>query len=119
MLALTVQMMRSKDPRRASTVPSSLVAWKAEAPKRRASASLERPWEITLTSAPMAAASFTPTCPRPPIPTMATRVPGPAPYRRSGEYMVIPAHSRGAAASKGIWSGMRQAKSSETVKPCE
>ena len=36
-------------------------------------------WLISVTSAPMAAAIFTPMWPRPPRPTMPTRTPGPGP----------------------------------------
>ena len=38
---------------------------------------------------------------------IATRLPGPAFQRRSGEYIVMPAHRSGAAASKGMLSGIR------------
>ena len=41
------------------------------------------------------------------MPITATRLPGPAPQWRSGEYVVMPAHSSGAAVSSGMPSGMR------------
>ncbi len=44
--------------------------------------------------------------PRPPRPTTARLLPGPAFQWRSGEYVLIPAHSSCAAASSSIPSGM-------------
>lgn len=58
--------------------------------------------EIAVTSLPIAAASRTPICPRPPIPMMPTRIPPlMAPQWERGEYMVMPAHRIGPAASSG------------------
>ena len=65
---------------------------------------------MTVTSAPMATASLTPMCPSPPRPTTATLLPGPTPQRRRGEYVVMPAQSRGAATSRSIPSGIGQTK---------
>jgi hypothetical protein len=42
-------------------------------------------------------------------------LPGPAPQRRSGEYVVMPAHSSGAAESSPIPSGILTTKSSVTT----
>ncbi|SLJ82299.1 Uncharacterised protein [Mycobacteroides abscessus subsp. abscessus] len=53
--------------------------------------------------------------PSPPIPTMATRLPGPACQCRSGENSVTPAHSSGAATSRPMPSGMRTTKFSVTT----
>ena len=65
--------------------------------------------------APSALAICTPTCPSPPKPRMATRWPGPAPQRRSGEYTVMPAHISGAAFCSGMACGIRTAKASSTT----
>ncbi len=70
---------------------------------------------MVVTVAPMAAAILTPMWPSPPTPTTATERPVPAPHRRSGEYVVMPAHSSGAATSSSIASGMRSTKRSLTT----
>ena len=49
------------------------------------------------------------------MPTMATRLPGPHSQWLSGENIVMPAQSRGAAVSSGRASGMRSTKSSSTT----
>ena len=54
------------------------------------------------TCAPRACASFTPIWPSPPMPTMPTFLPGPAPQCFSGDQVVIPAHKSGAAAAKSL-----------------
>ena len=105
--ALTVLMMRSKEPLAARSAPSSFVAMCVLAPRSFASCALASERLIVVTSAPIAAAIFTAMCPRPPTPTTATRRPGPAPQRLSGTYVVIPAHSSGAATSSSIASGTR------------
>ena len=56
----------------------------------------------------MAWAILTAMWPSPPRPTTATFLPGPAPQRRSGEYVVMPAHSSGAAAAGSMPSGTRE-----------
>src|SRR4029077_16645491 len=56
---------------------------------------------------PIFTANCTPRWPRPPIPRMATRSPGPAPVRRSELNMVSPAHAIGAASTADSSSGIR------------
>ena len=63
----------------------------------------------------MAWAILTAMCPSPPSPTTATFLPGPAPQWRSGEYVVMPAQSSGAATSSSMPSGIRTTKSSVTT----
>jgi hypothetical protein len=46
------------------------------------------------------------------MPTMPTFLPGPMPFRTSGEYAVSPAHSMGAASSDARPSGMGKVKCS-------
>jgi hypothetical protein len=46
------------------------------------------------------------------MPTMPTFLPGPMPFRTSGEYAVSPAHSMGAASSDARPSGMGNVKCS-------
>ena len=67
------------------------------------------------TSAPIARASLTPMWPSPPRPTTPTRWPGPTCQWRSGEYVVIPAQSRGAAAAGFSFSDTRSTKSWSTT----
>lgn len=62
----------------------------------RLSSFLEMP---TTSSAPSALANKTAKCPKPPMPTTATLLPGPAWNRLSGAYTVAPAQSMGAANS--------------------
>jgi hypothetical protein len=49
------------------------------------------------------------------MPTTATFLPGPAFQCLSGEYVVMPAHSSGAASSRARPSGMRRTKFSSTT----
>jgi len=85
MSALTVLSTMSKVPLAARIASGSLVAMWARAPSATASAALASEREMVVTVAPIAAAIFTPMCPRPPTPTTATERPVPAPQRRSGE----------------------------------
>ena len=71
------------------------------APRLRAKAALAGERVMAVTVQPSALASATPNCPRPPTPTTPTRVPGPAPWRRSGSKSVTPAHMTGPASSSG------------------
>jgi hypothetical protein len=96
-------------------VSGSLVAKYSSAPSRSPSSCFFSDWDSTVTSAPMAEASLTAMCPSPPRPTTATRLPGPAPQRRSGEYVVMPAHSSGAAAAGSMPSGTRSTKPASTT----
>ena len=57
------------------------------------------------TSAPFETANLTAICPNPPIPATATLSPFLIFAFTIGEYVVIPAHKRGAAFSKLILSG--------------
>ena len=77
-----------------------------QAPNRLPSSCFFNDCDKTLTSAPNAWANLTPRWPSPPKPTTATLEPGPTPERRSGEYVVIPAHSRGAASARSMSSGI-------------
>src|SRR5512132_1778757 len=70
------------------------------APKRLASPILSGDVVNTVTSAPSAVAILTPRWPRPPMPTMATFLPGDTPQCRSGEKTVIPAHKSGPASAR-------------------
>src|SRR3546814_18600751 len=54
-------------------------------PKRLASSILSGEVVKTVTSAPSAVASLTAKCPRPPMPTITTFLPGDTPHLRSGE----------------------------------
>jgi len=67
------------------------------APSTFASSALAAQCVSTLTSAPMALASFTPMCPRSPRPATAAFEPGPTGQCLSGEQLVMPAQSSGAA----------------------
>ena len=49
------------------------------------------------------------------MPTIATCLPGPAPQRLSGLYIVMPAHSSGAATSSPSASGIFTTKRSVTT----
>ena len=77
------------------------------APRRLASSILDGEVVSTTTCAPIAAASFTAICPSPPMPTTPTRLPGPTFQWRSGEKVVIPAQSSGAAPAGSMPSGIR------------
>lgn len=69
----------------------------------------------TSTCAPKARASFVPMWPSPPNPTIPTLLPAPTPARRSGEYVVIPAHSSEAAPAGSSFDGTRSTKRSSTT----
>ena len=62
----------------------------------------------TFTSAPIALASFTAMWPRPPRPTTPTTSPSSTSKWRSGEKVVMPAQSSGAAAAGSRLSGTRR-----------
>ena len=113
--ALIVLMMMSNVRLSDRSTPSSAVATWRTAPNARESSFFAWVRESTVTSAPMATAILTAMWPSPPRPTTATFLPGPAPQAASGEYVVIPAQSRGAALSYGIASGTRSTKSSFTT----
>jgi hypothetical protein len=57
-----------------------------------------------------------PRCPRPPIPRMATKSPGPAPVRRNELNMVSPAQAIGAASTADSSSGMPASAVAGTTK---
>ena len=81
-------------------------------------ASFAFPGEVvkSTTRAPKALASFTAMWPSPPKPTTPTFWPGPTFQRRSGENVVMPAHSSGAVAARFRDFGTRSAKvSSSTI----
>ena len=97
----------SKRPACAAKTAGSLVAMNPVAPSASASSRLPGEWLSTVTRAPIAAPIFTATWPRPPRPTTASSSPRARPKCLSGEYVVMPAHSSGAARSSGMPSGMR------------
>jgi hypothetical protein len=77
---------------------------------------LLRPDRLSIvTSAPIAEASFTAMCPRPPSPTTPTRSPGLQFHWRSGEKVVIPAQRSGAAAARSRPEGTLRTKRSLTT----
>ena len=119
MSALTVLRTMSKCPAPPSSPPVVDEAMCLVAPRAMASSALASEREIVVTVAPMAAAIFTPMWPRPPTPTTATERPVAAPHRRSGEYVVMPAQSSGAATSSSMASGIRSTKRSLTTTSCE
>ena len=71
-----------------SSAPSASAAWRLLSDVVNAT-----------TRAPRACASLMPMCPSPPMPTTPTFLPGPAPQWRSGDQVVMPAHSSGATAA--------------------
>ncbi|MOA17808.1 hypothetical protein D3C78_1380770 [compost metagenome] len=89
------------------------------APRARASSALLGEVVITVTSAPSAAASFTPMWPRPPRPTTATFEPWPTPKRRIGFHTVMPAHSSGEAKRRSRLAGTRRTNFSRTTMESE
>lgn len=82
--ALIVLRMRSNSPRWSAKNPSSDVDSMRAAPRSIASRSFLSERDSTVTSAPWAAAIWTPMWPSPPRPSTATFLPGPAPHRASG-----------------------------------
>ncbi len=109
-VAETVLMIRSNCSAAAFMASASELIRKCRAPIRSASAFLRSEVDSTVTSAPRAAASLTAIWPRPPRPITATFDPGPTPQVFSGDQVVTPAHSRGAAASSGRLSGILSTK---------
>jgi hypothetical protein len=93
--------MRSTVPAAACICAASPETSTRSAPHRVASAALPAERVTAVTVQPSALAILSPIVPRPPRPTTATRVPGPAPYRRMGSYSVTPEHMTGPAASSG------------------
>mmetsp|Transcript_16107 Transcript_16107/g.54735 ORF Transcript_16107/g.54735 Transcript_16107/m.54735 type:complete len:218 (-) Transcript_16107:442-1095(-) len=97
-----------------------LVLSRCVAPRASMAALRRSPRESTVTLLPMASASFTPMCPRPPKPTTATCLPPASmPARLRGANMVMPAHSRGPATSMGMESGSGKANLALTVMQLE
>lgn len=95
--------------RKRTCICSGLVLMmKSSAPKRcRASFSFEGEVLMTVTWCPNALPNLIATCPSPPSPTIPIRFPVDSCNLSSiiGVYTVIPAHSNGAAASIGKFSG--------------
>ena len=114
----TVSMIRSSELRSGFMAARSVEMATSWAPSRRASSALAAEVVRTTTWAPMARAIFTAMCPRPPMPTTATRLPGPAFQWRSGEYVVMPAQSSGAVAAGSRPRGMRSTNRSSTTMDC-
>ncbi|SKF62630.1 Uncharacterised protein [Mycobacteroides abscessus subsp. abscessus] len=77
--------MKSNSPRCFSKKPSSVVDRVRAAPSSSATSALRRLRESTVTSAPLAAAIWTPMWPRPPRPSTATLSPAPTFQRAMGE----------------------------------
>src|SRR5437867_8516330 len=78
------------------------------APSRSASSFLSGEVEKTTTCAPSACANFTPMWPSPPRPTMPTFLPLVTPQCCMGEYVVMPAQSKGAAPASFRFEGTRR-----------
>eukprot|EP01139_Manchomonas_bermudensis_P005045 Amastigsp_a174578_1363.p2 type:complete len:167 gc:universal Amastigsp_a174578_1363:187-687(+) len=98
--AATEFRMKSKDLLGTAAISSALVDTTTSlAPRRSPSARFDADDVNSTTSAPIATASLTAMWPRPPRPTMPTRMPGPTFQWRSGEYIVMPAQSSGATAA--------------------
>ena len=87
----------------------------SSAPRRSASSFLFGEVVKTTTCAPNAWANFTPMWPSPPRPTTPTFLPLVTPQWRSGEYVVIPAQSSGAAPARSRLAGTRRTKRSSTT----
>jgi hypothetical protein len=91
----------------------------SSAPRRSASSTLFGEVVKTTVCAPSAFANLTPMWPRPPRPTMPTFLPVVTPQWWSGEYVVMPAQSSGAAASRSRFFGMERTKRSSTTMESE
>ncbi len=103
--AETVSRIMSKLPACLPIASASFVITTSSAPSRFPSAILLSDVVNRTVCAPKAWANFTPMCPSPPSPTMPTFFPWVAPHLRSGEYVVIPAHSSGAACAGSRFAG--------------
>jgi hypothetical protein len=110
-----VSRIRSKRPASFLKVAFSEVRANSWAPSRRASASLDLLVESMVTSQPSEAASLTAMWPSPPRPTTPIRCPGPAFQCRSGDQVVMPAHSKGAAPARSSLGEIRRANGSVTT----
>src|SRR5271166_5803295 len=105
--AETASRMKSKLPACFCISLASRETTTSWAPNRRASSFLLGDVVKTTTWAPNARANFTPMWPNPPSPTIPTFLSLPTFQRRIGEYVVIPAQRRGAAAARFKFEGTR------------
>eukprot|EP00659_Diplonema_papillatum_P003148 gene3147-biopygen3087 len=81
----TVSTIKSREASAVFIAFSSSDTMNSSAPRELASSCLSLDRLSTVTRAPIAAASLTAMCPRPPMPMIPTRDPGPTLYLRSGE----------------------------------
>ncbi|MNN68459.1 hypothetical protein D3C81_1841710 [compost metagenome] len=95
----TVLRIRSKLLRCAAISSALRDTTTSSAPSALAASRLDSEVVKATTWAPSAWASLMPMWPRPPMPTTPTFLPGPAPQWRSGDQVVMPAHSSGATAA--------------------
>ena len=102
-----------------SIAPGSVESTTSWAPRRSPSATLPGEVVKSTTCAPNERASFTPMWPNPPRPMMATFWSLPTFQWRSGEYVVMPAHSSGAVAARSAPAGTRSVKASSTTMRSE
>jgi len=100
--AATVLTIRSKLFACLAISASSFDTTTSSAPSALPSATLSGEVVKATVCAPSAWLSLTPIWPSPPMPTMPTFLPGPAPQCFSGDQVVMPAHSSGATAARSF-----------------